>query len=131
MSRQWRGVTRKQPKPRNVMKIGERYGKLTVTESAGTTASRIKLWLCTCDCGGSKVVRHDHLRNGHTISCGCARRIQKLATDREIGYREQLHLELMEMIRSGMSASEWSRRSGLSTRTYYNYRLRAGAKQEQ
>ena len=74
MPRQWRGFTRKKPEPRNVMKIGERYGRLVVTESAGATESRIKLWLCACDCGGSKVVRHDHLRNGHTISCGCARK---------------------------------------------------------
>jgi hypothetical protein len=74
MSRQWRGVARKPKEPRNVMTPGERYGKLTVMESAGSTTSRIKLWLCSCECGGTKVVRHDHLRNGHTISCGCAKR---------------------------------------------------------
>jgi hypothetical protein len=55
------------------MKLGERYGKLVVTEPAGSTPSRIKLWLCQCDCGNAKVVRTDHLRTGHTVSCGCAR----------------------------------------------------------
>lgn len=73
--RYWRDSKPKRiPVPRNVMRVGERYGKLVVTEPAGATKSRIKLWLCACDCGGSKVVRHDHLRNGHTVSCGCARK---------------------------------------------------------
>lgn len=70
----WDRPQKKHHEPRNVMRIGERYGKLVVIEPAGATNSRIKLWLCQCDCGGSKVVRHDHLRSNHTVSCGCAKR---------------------------------------------------------
>ena len=28
-------------------------------------------WLCRCDCGEETIVRTCHLRNGHTVSCGC------------------------------------------------------------
>jgi hypothetical protein len=73
MARYW-GEKKKKREPRNIMTVGEKYGRLTVIEPAGATKSRIKLWLCSCSCGGSKVVRHDHLRNGHTISCGCAQK---------------------------------------------------------
>ena len=56
-------------KPRNVMKVDEVYSKLTVVEYAGSTKSRIKTWLCSCECGGSRIVRHDHLRSGKIKSC--------------------------------------------------------------
>jgi len=62
---------KKKPTPRNKMKVGEVYSKLTVIEYAGSTKSRIKTWLCSCDCGGSRIVRHDHLRSGKVVSCGC------------------------------------------------------------
>jgi hypothetical protein len=29
------------------------------------------MWLCTCVCGNEKMVRADHLKSGHTESCGC------------------------------------------------------------
>lgn len=54
--------------------IGNKYGRLTVIESAGSTdeyCSRL-LWKCQCECGNVTIVRGSLLRNGHTRSCGCA-----------------------------------------------------------
>lgn len=33
-------------------------------------------WKCQCDCGNTCVVEDSHLKNGHTKSCGCRRRIR-------------------------------------------------------
>lgn len=49
---------------------GRRFGRLTVTDAAERTGRRIT-WLCICACGNEKVVRGDHLKSGHTASCGC------------------------------------------------------------
>lgn len=51
--------------------IGERYGKLTVIESAGTNKHQKRLWLCRCDCGKKTTVATGTLRSGLTKSCGC------------------------------------------------------------
>lgn len=32
---------------------------------------RVKAWLCKCDCGTLKVIRHNALTTGNTKSCGC------------------------------------------------------------
>lgn len=52
---------------------GQRFGRLIVIEFAGKDDSKYhyRLWLCHCDCGGSKNVRYRDLKRGHTISCGC------------------------------------------------------------
>lgn len=46
---------------------GERFGRLTVLEYVGH-----KTWKCKCDCGNVKNILGVNLRNGSTISCGCA-----------------------------------------------------------
>ncbi len=51
--------------------VGERFGRLTVTESftpehGGQSWARV-----LCDCGHSKAVRVNSLRRGMTQSCGC------------------------------------------------------------
>lgn len=45
---------------------GQRFGNLTVLEYRGKST-----WLCRCDCGTEREVRGDHLRYGHSHSCGC------------------------------------------------------------
>lgn len=47
------------------------FGLLTVTHRAIIPDKRGSYWLCSCDCGGEKIARGDHLRYGHTKSCGC------------------------------------------------------------
>lgn len=51
---------------------GQRFGKLTVLAPAENIGGRTA-WLCRCDCGKEAVVKADHLRSGHTVSCGCVR----------------------------------------------------------
>ena len=52
---------------------GRRFGRLVViSRDKGRHSHRGEAhWLCRCDCGGLSVVRSDHLRSGHTASCGC------------------------------------------------------------
>lgn len=55
--------------------VGERYGKLVVIKRVEDhiQPSGIKKpkWLCQCDCGNTKEVLEQNLRNGQTTSCGC------------------------------------------------------------
>lgn len=50
---------------------GNRYGNLLVLNYKGRSSSGCYMWLCKCDCGEETVVSVNHLKNGHTISCGC------------------------------------------------------------
>lgn len=51
--------------------VGERFGRLLVTEYAGNAKSRHALWRCKCDCGNEIVAVGINLRSGKTTSCGC------------------------------------------------------------
>jgi hypothetical protein len=51
---------------------GQKYGRLTIIEKA-QTEGRAK-YVCKCDCGTMVVVQSSNLKNGHTTSCGCARK---------------------------------------------------------
>ena len=50
--------------------IGQRFGKLTVTDYAGKRAGMHR-WKCICDCGNETIVGQTLLQNGKTKSCGC------------------------------------------------------------
>ena len=50
--------------------IGKRFGKLTVIAREGLDGKHAT-WLCECDCGNQIVATGNHLRTGHTQSCGC------------------------------------------------------------
>lgn len=47
---------------------GEKYGLLSIIEEAPSCGKR--KFRCLCECGYSVTVRLDHLRSGHTSSCG-------------------------------------------------------------
>lgn len=47
---------------------GMRVGKLTLMSKISGSK-----WECLCDCGKTTTVTSDHLRDGHTRSCGCLR----------------------------------------------------------
>lgn len=53
--------------------IGQRFGRLVVSEKLWTNNRRAMLWLCNCDCGKKVKATTTVLRNGHTRSCGCLR----------------------------------------------------------
>lgn len=54
--------------------VSRRFGRLIVVcldhRQRSKWGSR-SFWKCKCDCGGTKVVRQDHLISGSTKSCGC------------------------------------------------------------
>ncbi len=56
------------------IKVGDRFGRLVVTDSAEPTATHDKRWTCVCDCGAYKVVRDAELKRGGARSCGCLMR---------------------------------------------------------
>ena len=49
---------------------GQQYGHLTVLGPAENIGTRTA-WRCLCDCGRETVVKTQHLRSGHTKTCGC------------------------------------------------------------
>ena len=68
---------------------GQRFGRLTVIERAGTKHGEA-VWRCRCDCGNEVVVSGYKLRTGHSKSCGCivsehAKRFAKDLTGQRFG----------------------------------------------
>lgn len=51
--------------------VGKKFGRLTVKEYAGNDKWRAAMYSCECECGEIVTVRGEHLRSGHTTSCGC------------------------------------------------------------
>lgn len=47
---------------------GDEYGDLTVIREVESSGKR--RFLCKCSCGSERTVRLNHLRSGHTSSCG-------------------------------------------------------------
>lgn len=54
-----------------VDRTGQKFGRLTVIEQAGRSASKKVLWKCQCECGNETVVSSGALVTGNTVSCGC------------------------------------------------------------
>lgn len=53
---------------RTEVKIGAKYGKLTVVSEVESSGKR--KFRCKCECGAEVDVRLDHMQSGHTSSCG-------------------------------------------------------------
>lgn len=49
---------------------GQRFGRWTVTGRAPNKGTHTH-WYCRCECGTSKSVSSNNLRNGLSVSCGC------------------------------------------------------------
>lgn len=49
---------------------GQRFGRLVALQCTGKNTNGEYCWLCACDCGNTKEVRGNALRN-RTKSCGC------------------------------------------------------------
>lgn len=50
---------------------GNKYDRLTVCDEAGKSKNGSKLWLCSCECGGTTVTTASSLKAGLVRSCGC------------------------------------------------------------
>lgn len=55
--------------------IGQKFNYLTVLSLNSTNPTK---WLCQCDCGGKVLVKTNNLKNGHTTSCGCRSKNNKI-----------------------------------------------------
>lgn len=53
--------------------VGNKFGKLLVIKHVGIKNSN-SFWGCLCDCGYYVEIVGYNLKNGHTTSCGCARK---------------------------------------------------------
>ena len=60
--------------------IGNKYNHLTVLEASDKRSGGKILYKCQCDCEKNKIVyvSKTDLENGHTTSCGCAKRKYKI-----------------------------------------------------
>ena len=52
----------------------KKFGRLLVLERVENNKYGCARWLCKCDCGTTKVVLGQSLRNGSIVSCGCYQR---------------------------------------------------------
>lgn len=50
---------------------GQKFGRLTVIKREQNDKGNRTMWSCICDCGNKCIVSGNHLRQGHTKSCGC------------------------------------------------------------
>lgn len=50
---------------------GDRFGRLVIVEKTERRQGSHAMYLCKCDCGGTKTVQSANLTNGNTRSCGC------------------------------------------------------------
>lgn len=50
---------------------GQKFGRLTAIEVAGSTPTMGVLWKCLCECNQEVFVPSGQLRSGRTKSCGC------------------------------------------------------------
>lgn len=51
--------------------IGKRFGNLTVLEVIKKTKTTARRCVCLCDCGSKSTPNFNHIKSGHTKSCGC------------------------------------------------------------
>lgn len=82
------------------VKVGDRYGKLTVLEVRPRKKTyQSALCLCQCDCGSEpKWIDSHNLRRGNTTSCGCIvskgeNKINQLLRENSIRYQTQKTFE--------------------------------------
>lgn len=68
-------------KGKQKIKIGYRFGKLTVTADTGKRNGSSIVWLCVCDCGGSIELPTDAIRRGTYHDCGCETKVNPRGKD--------------------------------------------------
>lgn len=56
---------------------GQIFGKLTAIKPVGSNKAGLKIWLFTCECGGTKEAVASEAKRGHISSCGCLALKQK------------------------------------------------------
>lgn len=93
---------------------GHRFGRLVAVERAGANARGESLWLCSCDCGGTKVIRQIDLGRSN-LSCGCLRaEVAKVPRPTHGGSGHRMYWAYWAMVRRCEDASHpsWSNYGG-------------------
>ena len=87
-------VCAKVGKQQNIIEeTGNTYGYLSVIEFA-YIKKQVAYWKCKCKCGNEVIVAGNHLRSGHTKSCGCINSIgefiiNQILSENNINYLTQ------------------------------------------
>lgn len=53
------------------VRLGQRFGRLVITERSDQRINGHTAWICRCDCGNQVTCGCSRLTEGHTRSCGC------------------------------------------------------------
>ena len=85
---------------------GLRFGNLTVLDRVISDRKGAH-WRCRCDCGSEHVARATALRDGHTTSCGCARKFMVITTP-PVSIGDRFHR--LEIVSAATSAPKQGRR---------------------
>ena len=78
---------------KRIDEINNKYTKLTVI-GLDRVKDNIVYWKCKCECGNEISVAGNHLRSGHTKSCGCLKslgetKINNILSQSQINYSSQ------------------------------------------
>lgn len=60
--------------PGKIDLTGKRFGKLTVVAEHPERKGHAIMWVCKCDCGNTKLINGNNLRQGKSTTCGCSTR---------------------------------------------------------
>lgn len=67
--------------------LWEKFGNLTVIESAGVNSNKRRLWKCQCSCGKVTIKTTSYLRSHKdTANCGCVKGRKKITPLNEANY---------------------------------------------
>jgi hypothetical protein len=86
------------------VKVGDRFGRLTVIRREGVARHRSIIWLTQCDCGAMHKVTSNTLVSGGARSCGCLQK--ELASER---FRTHGHANTHESGRRTVEYKTWLR----------------------
>ena len=86
--------------------VGRHFGELIVISFIGKIGND-RAWLCHCNCGGEKVVKHANLIQGLVRSCGCLLvfSAEKARAKRKIQFEERFVLWTAGEINVGFSTA--------------------------
>jgi hypothetical protein len=59
---------------RKISLEGMRFGKLVVLAEHPERRGNTIMWVCKCDCGNTKIINGNNLRQGKSTTCGCSTR---------------------------------------------------------
>ncbi len=110
--------------------IDKSFTRLTVIKEAGRDKRGNVTWLCICDCETVVIINGNHLRSGHTQSCGCLR--NELASERNkerIGNKHPMYgKKRIEHSKKMRGKKHWNWQGGISPE---NHILRVSLKSKQ